>query len=363
MACLFKERVRSYLFSIATDKRTDFFSGTLRVFLLFLSFIYAIILKARFFYYQTGKSSIIFDKVKVISVGNITLGGTGKTPLVELIVEYLISRESKVAVISRGYMGIKAQTGFLADEPEMLRNVFPHVPIIVNKNRVLGIQAAQGKYGAECVVLDDAFGNLKISKNLDIVCLDCRNPFGNGFLLPRGILRLPLLYLKKADIFILTHFSAGNNNIDMTIKTLRKFNEKALIFKSRHVPEFFYDLRNKNKEKLSLIEGTSVALVCGIANPEGLKQTLKDLKAQIISGFYFPDHHPYAQEELDNIFQDCRNNKVTTLITTAKDEPRLKPILTDRYPEFKILVLKIKLQIIEEDEERFLEFLSTISTA
>lgn len=362
MARTIKEKIKNYLFGIIQDRNSDFFSKFLCVLLNLLSFFYNIILQARFFLYEKKIGKVFKSKAKVISAGNITLGGTGKTPLVEAIVEYLMKNKHKAAIISRGYAGFKAGESYLADEPEMLRMNFPQVPVIINKNRITAIQQATSEHDCDSVVLDDAFQNLKIFKNLDIVCIDGTNPFGKGHLLPRGILRLPLNYFKKADIFILTHARLAKENIEAIIKMLKTYNSRAAIFKSNHDPEYVFSFFQPEKRELSHMANKRVAILCGIANPDIFEKTILSLKSQVVLKFYFPDHHRYNLEELRNIFEECRRKNAQILVTTAKDAPRLKDVIKEDILGFEFFVLKVKLKI-EDNEEEFYNLIAGIFAA
>lgn len=356
-----KEKIKAYLQCLIVKKNKSLFEVFLTGIFSILSGFYSLILLLRLRFYDWGLSPVYNSKLKVISVGNITVGGTGKTPLVALIAEFFLLKKQKVAIISRGYKAM----GSLADEPLMLKKLFPDTNIIVNANRLIAIKNLEIQGNNEIVILDDAFQNCGIKKSLDIVCIDSLNPFGNGWVIPRGILRLPVAYLKRADIFILTHCEKKDKSSLQIIKQLCKYNSKALICKTRHVPEYFYDFYSDQPRNLEYISGKKIAIVCGIAQPDNFKIMLESLAADIGLKFYFPDHHNFSQVQIKNIISECNAQGITLLITTAKDEPRLKLILNpDQYAaqDLKILVLKIKISL-EENEERFTDSLSSIFTA
>lgn len=353
--------MKQYLLLIAAGEKKDTLSRAMGIFLYFLSLIYSGILILRLLVYRFGIKSVIRHDIKVISVGNITVGGTGKTPLVERIAEYLIEEKKRVAIISRGYKGVQGRHGFAADEPQMLKNRFPEAQVIINRDRPVALKLAQDEMGCEVAVLDDAFGNLKTGKDLDIVCVSCLNPFGFGYVLPRGLLRLPLCYLANAQIFMLTHTDQAPGKVEEIINKLRKYNKKAEIFKSSHVPEFLYNVINAQKRELSYVRDEKVALLCAIAQPELFNKTVQGLGARITENFYFEDHHAFTNEQMQSIIARCLALKVRSIITTAKDEPRIKAAMTDKQLEVEILVLKIKLEV-EKNEGRFLERVSALFT-
>ncbi len=351
--------IKEYLLLIAAGKKRDAQSRVMGIFLYFLSLIYSGILTLRLLVYRLGIMPVSKHDIKVISVGNITVGGTGKTPLVERICEYLLQEKKRIAIISRGYKGIQGSRGFIADEPQMLKNRFPEAQVIINKDRNAALKLAQDEIGCEVAVLDDAFQNLKIEKDIDIVCIDCLNPFGFGYVLPRGLLRMPFCYLGNAQIFVLTHTDQAPESVEGIINKLRRYNKKAQIFKSSHVPEFLYNINKAKKSELSSVRDERVALLCAIAKPELFEKTVEGLGAQIAENFYFEDHHIFTDIELKSVIARCLELKVRSIITTAKDEPRIKAVLTDKQPEVEILVLKIKLEV-EKNEGRFLERISAL---
>ncbi|MCG2703901.1 MAG: tetraacyldisaccharide 4'-kinase [Candidatus Omnitrophica bacterium] len=353
MVRTFKERIRHYLYSIAKDERKDYISRFIGYILLFLSLIYSRVLTLRFFLFKAmaGRNYSKPDDVKVISVGNITLGGTGKTPLVERIVEYLLAHNRKVAIISRGYKGTGTASGTIADEPEMLKKRFPSVPVIINPDRRKAVLEARKNFGCEYAILDDAFQNLGIVKALDIVCINAVNPFGNRRLLPRGIMRVPFLYLRNADICVLTHVDRVRDSNGI-VDTIRKMNKQALVCTGRHVAQALLELREGKEKPLSSLLGKRVSLLCGIAAPKGFEETVYRLGADIVLRFYFDDHHFFTQEELDAVFRQCRSQSITTIITTAKDQPRLLSLGYNFSPEFEVLVLQVKLEL-ENNETEF----------
>ncbi|RKY33521.1 MAG: tetraacyldisaccharide 4'-kinase [Candidatus Omnitrophota bacterium] len=357
-----KEHIKKYLADIESSKKRDFLSKVLKSILFCLSFLYSIILEARLFVYNAGFFKLYRSNVRVISVGNITVGGTGKTPLVALIAQYLIKAGYNVAVVTRGYAALRSASGFLADEAEMLKQQLPGLKVEINRDRAKGINSVREKYNCACVILDDAFQNLKIYKGLNIVCIDCRNAFGNKLLLPAGIMRVPFSYLKLADVFVLTHSDSGDKYIRSIYEKLRNFNRSALICRSVHMPQCFYNFKDNEEFVLSKIRGKKIAALCGIANPQSFENMLHNLGADIALKFYFPDHYFYQDKELANIFKSCAENFVSVLVTTAKDAPRLKTVLKNNYNGPEILILKIQLQI-KENEEKFMERISCLLAA
>ncbi|MCP4649522.1 MAG: tetraacyldisaccharide 4'-kinase [PVC group bacterium] len=359
MAVSVKERIKKYLLAVNASTEKDLKGTLVRGFLFVLSCVYGIVLKLRLFFYKRGIFGTKRFKAKVISVGNITVGGTGKTPLAATIVAYLLSKECKPAVVTRGYTPEQAGVGKKPDEPLMLKKEFPEVPIIISPDRVSGIREAEKKHNAGCVVLDDAFGNLKVFKDLNIVCIDCTNPFGNEMVLPRGIMRLPFIYLKQADVFVLTNADFNKLAVPEIAKKLQIFNEEAMICQGVHAPQYFYDLRKGDKKELASIKGKRTALLSGLGNPDNFTRTVGKCGAEVVVKLRYPDHYKYTAEDIDKCIQICRDQKVEVLVVTAKDEVKLQEAFQSCVTEFDVLVLKIKMEIVE-NEERFFTILSNI---
>lgn len=351
--------MKQFLLQLISAEKKTFFEEAFGFILYFLSLMYSGILVIRLFIYKLNIIRTNDYNIKVISVGNMTVGGTGKTPLVEKIAAYLLMNKKRVAIISRGYKGMQSRQGFLADEPQMLKTLLPEAQVIINKDRNAALKLAQGEMDCDIAVLDDAFGNLRIHKNLDIVCIDCMNPFGFGYVLPRGLLRLPFCYLRNAQVFVLTHSDMASDRIEGIITQLRRYNKKAEIFQGSHVPESIYNIITGEKAGLSFLKDERVALLCGIAKPELFQKTVAGLGAQIIENFYFEDHHAFTNKELQEIICQCMKLKIKSIITTAKDEPRIKAVMTEKYQDVEILILKIKLEV-EKNEGRFLERISAV---
>ena len=346
--------MRKFLYDLATDKHKGLIPGLLKAFLSFLSLIYNLVVRGLIFLYRLNPYRL---NCKVISVGNITLGGTGKTSLVEFIARYLKKEGHKVAIISRGYKrpngtGEVEKTEFkiLGDEPCMLKNALKDIPVLVDPDRIRSSGLAIRNYGADTVVLDDGFQQWKIDKDLEIVTIDSSNPFGNQHLLPRGILREPLSSLKRADIFVLT-----KTNLNPDIQDIKDFlssiNPHALIIESIHHPLGFYRL-NKRDELLGTeaLRGEAVSLICGIGDPYSFENLIISLGINIGLSFVFPDHHPYSRKDLENIARETRKKNINIIVTTEKDAARLPQPSAYNFQQ-TIFVLRIELKITKNEQE------------
>lgn len=344
----------NYLYNLATDRYKGFGCAIIKFFLFILSLVYCLAVKVLVFFYRSAPCSL---GCKVISVGNITLGGTGKTSLVEFIAGYLRKQGHKVAILSRGYKrkirvnGLRV-TGYekMGDEPYMLSKNLGGVPVIVDVNRVRAANLAIKEYGVDTVILDDGFQQWRISKDLEIVAVDATNPFGNRHLIPRGILREPLSSLKRANVFILTKVNL-NTSMQEIKNLLSQINTSAQVFESTHKPIGFYDI-NKPDELLNtdILKSKTVTLVSGIGDPVSFESLTKTLGINIGLNFAFEDHHSFSNEDLDKIAGRCKDKNIDTIITTEKDAVRLGGLEVRNY-DLKVFVLRISLSILDHEQK------------
>jgi len=338
----------SYLYDLATDRHEGKLAGLAKFFLYLASFIYGLVVRLLVFIYHLRPHRL---NCKVISVGNITLGGTGKTSLVAFIAGYLRQQGHKVAILSRGYKKKVTSYDNIGDEPSMLRMNLKDVPVIADANRVRGAQKAVRDHGVDTVILDDGFQQWRIRKDLEIVTIDANCPFGNRNLLPRGILREPLSSLKRADFFILT-----KTNLRPPSNQLKDFlgqiNPKAPIIESIHRPLGFCRLDKPNHLlDTAILQDKTVTLFSGIGDPDSFENLIKGLGIKIGVSLKFSDHHNYTPEDLDSIIKNSKDKNIDTIITTEKDAARLYELRVTSY-ELRVLFLRIELKITR-DEEKF----------
>jgi len=344
-----------FVYNLATDRYKGFFPAVIKFFLFLLSLIYGLIIKVLILFYRIKPYRL---KCKVISVGNITLGGTGKTVLVEFIARYLKEKGHKVAILSRGYGRRPArysvprtQYDNMGDEPFMLQQNLKDIPVIVDSNRIRAAELAMRDYNADTVILDDGFQQWRIRKDLDIVAVYAGGGFGNRRLIPRGILREPLSSLKRADVFVLA--STDLSPHDRQVKELlSKINARAESFESVHSPEGFYKMESQ-KEILDpeILKGETVALVCGIGNPDSFKNLIAGMGIIIGLSFVFPDHHRYSEKDWEHIAGESQDKNINTVVTTQKDAVRISSLGLNRYG-VDIFVLRVELKI-KTDEQKF----------
>ena len=288
--------MREYIYSLMTDKRNGLFASALKGVLFIVSWFYGIISNIiRLFYSRTaGKPGC-----KVISIGNLTLGGTGKTPTACMLAKYLYRQDKKVAVLIRGYGD---------DEWKMIKGMLEPIPVIVGANRVKNSRRAVAEFGVDTVILDDGFQHWKIKKDLDIVLIDSSNPFGNGRLFPRGVLRENLSSLKRAGVVLLTKTDMGRDNVERIKNTVKAISPKLEFAETIYKPKYLYDLATREKLDTARIKDKTIASLSSIVNTEYFEFILKKLAADIKSRLHYPDHHDYTQKDIDNILKKCKKN-------------------------------------------------------
>ncbi|MBN2210998.1 MAG: tetraacyldisaccharide 4'-kinase [Sedimentisphaerales bacterium] len=276
--------------------------------------------------YEKGRTEIYHLDRPVISIGNITTGGTGKTPMVIWLCECLLEQGKRPAILCRGY---KAGINGDNDEVQLLRTSLADVPIIVDANRVRGGQRAITEYDADVLVLDDGFQHRRLARDLDIVLIDATCPFGYGHLLPRGLLREPLMNLARADVVVLTRCDQVATKALERVKqdVIRLSGERKdsslFIIESVHQPEMLYGSDNL-EYPFEDLQGKDVIAICGIGNPESFRRTLEMLGARIANFMVFADHHYYSAEEAAAIGPAVKKHQVDFCVTTAKDWVKLK---------------------------------------
>jgi len=357
-------------------------NSLLAVSLWLISILYGNIVRIRHALYTWG-----FIKKKrlpciVISIGNITAGGTGKTPMTIYVARLLKKLGYTVAVISRGYKGKAEHTGGIVsckdallmnvddagDEPIMMAIQLKNIPVLVGKRRFeIGMLAHQ-KFDSNLVVLDDAFQHLKLKRDIDIVLLDSARPLGNLHMLPRGVLREPVSGLKRGDAYIKTRDDQKTVSSSSRLKDLSDFILKEKIgnkpiFKTFHKPYYFkvekntcFPIEKFTQEILSndfkYLKHRRVLLFSGIAGNHYFRKTVKDIPCNIFEFLEFPDHHRYTNDELEHIALKAQQLKVDYIITTEKDYVRMYQHLP--WP-VDLVVVGVKISF--EDEKAFQTFI------
>lgn len=302
-----------------------------------LAAMYGGAVAARGTLYSRGWLRTCRSPIPVISVGNLTAGGSGKSPMAGWIAARLRKRGFAPAIVSRGYGGayrraaalVSAGDGPLVgaatagDEPVMLARQIAGVPIVVSRRRTAGVALAIERCGARCIVLDDGFQHLAIHRDLDLILFDARNPAGNGRLLPSGPLREPLSALRRAHAAILTRADRATPDRETLARSIIARHAGDIpVFTSRAAPR---DLLAQDDTPLPLeaLRGTRVVAFAGIARPGIFFEDLKALGATIVSGLRFSDHHRYSAHDRARIAEAAISGSASLIVTTEKDVARL----------------------------------------
>jgi tetraacyldisaccharide 4'-kinase len=332
--------------------------------LLPLSAVYSAVTRARVAAYRRGLLSVSKLAATVISVGNLTTGGTGKTPLVEWVCRTIdaVAHEGvrdgkKICVLTRGYgkenpktqVVVSNSTELLAsesqagDEPFMLaNNLLGIAAVISNPNRVAAGRWAIENLHSEVFVLDDAFQHVRLFRDLDIVTIDATNPWGGG-MLPSGRLREPLSGLSRADCVVITR-TEQVDDIGAIKEAVRRFAGDAPILSARMRTKGFRRVDGSPTETAELLS-QPIAAFCGIGNPDSFFAHLRHEGYQLAFTQTFPDHHRYNQSELDSLVSEAKASGATSLLTTAKDATKLQPFNI----ELPCYILDIEISIDDED--------------
>lgn len=367
--------LEQYAIEVILERRHGFRANLLRAALHSLSFAYLWAVQLRLFLYRNR----IFKERQlgclVISIGNLTVGGTGKTPVVEKFARALQVGGRRVAILSRGYKSVDSRkrrtllnrvlregadhpprlvsdgqrilldSATSGDEPYMLASNLRGVAVVVDKDRVKAGLHAIKELNVDTLLLDDGLQYLHLKHRLDIVLVDRQAPFGNEFLLPRGTLREPPSNLRRASYIFITKCN-GEPNDDL-FDRIRRYNRTAEIIECAHKPLFLQHVYKDDQLPLDHLDGLYIGSLCGIAAPESFENGLRKLGAKIEISRHFADHHRYTEKELTSFLQRCVRRDVRAVLTTEKDAVRF-PVI-DPLP-LPIYYLRVEIEIISGHE-------------
>ncbi|HPT17198.1 MAG TPA: tetraacyldisaccharide 4'-kinase [Kiritimatiellia bacterium] len=377
MARSSRERWEIYILAVVSDRLHGVGPNLLRFVLKCLSRLYSFIMNVRLALYEHRLLRSKTLGCQVISIGNLTVGGTGKTPVVEVFARALQQNGRKVAILSRGYK--KAETPASeklvnlltfrtpaqepprvvsdgnrllldsemgGDEPYMLATNLPNVCVLVDKDRVKAGRYAIQKLGCDTLLLDDGFQYLKLKHRVDIVLVDRTNPFDNGFVLPRGLLRESVRHLSRATFVFITK-SAGDGSPELR-RQIHALNGTAEIAECRHTPRHFQDVFSGERRSLDFLRDKKIAALSGIASPRGFEESLERLGAELVHRKRFADHHRYTQQEILDAINTARDRGAEAIVTTEKDAVRL-PLLERR--DLPIYFLRVEIELLSGAED------------
>lgn len=342
------------------------FPSIISTVLSLFSCVYRTALALRAFLYSLGLIKRTTFPVPVISVGNVTMGGTGKTPVVEYIAIYLRNKGKRVVILSRGYRlkttpkikdNIHNPKGKRPynDESLMLHENLVDIPNILGKDRVASGQRALIEYKADCLILDDGFQHLRLNRSLDIVVINSLNPFGQGRIIPNGSLREPLKGLKRADLFIISHCNlCPPDGLEALKNRLVQMHCATHIVETIHHPIHLENLRDFSILPIEWLSGRRIYAFCGIGNPESFSRCLAHSGAYLVKLNSFRDHHFYQEDELRTIIKEAGYLRADAIVTTQKDKTKiLEAITTENIEPYKIPIfaMKVVIKIVKGKED------------
>jgi tetraacyldisaccharide 4'-kinase len=335
---------------LISGQNSGFGASILRFFLRIATIGYSLAVRLRNFLYSKGLLKVHHVDAAVLCVGNITVGGTGKTPLVLWLCN-LISQNYKYAILTRGYKATQhstLKTQNCIDEPAMLAESCLEAEVIVNPDRLAGAAEAIDKYAAKVLVMDDGFQHRRLARDLDIIAIDATQPFGHGKLLPAGLLREPVSSLKRAGAVVITRCDQiADAKLDELERKLRTTKSDMIIARSIHAPVY---AKSKDTKEISIeqLKGKKVFAFCGIGNPDAFLNTIKDLGAELAGSKIYDDHYHYTDACLTEILERAEELGADLILTTQKDWTKVIsnskfPISESKSPlSFAYLAIEIK---------------------
>jgi tetraacyldisaccharide 4'-kinase len=383
------DRIEQFAVDVILERRRGFRAWVFRLFLLALSGIYRLAVKWRLWWFETRLGEVYALGCLVVSVGNLTVGGTGKTPVVELFARELTRRGRKVAVLSRGYKSqpppfpqqlldrfrpldqrhpprvvsdgrsLLLDSYMAGDEPFMLASNLKDVLVLVDKDRVKSGLHAIRKFGCDTLLLDDGLQFLRLKERLDIVLIDSESPFANRHLLPRGLLREPPEQLCRANIIFIT--KCDGRDLSNLKDELRRYNNHADFVECAHKPLHLEEIFTHQVVPLSFLKDLRIGMISGIAKPESFEEGLRKLGAELIYSRRFADHHRFSEGEIAKMFERSKARGARAVITTEKDSVRF-PRLGKR--PLPVYFLRVEIEILRGHNafERCLERMCQYNT-
>ena len=296
----------------------------LRFFLALAAVGYSIIIRLRNFLYSTGLSKAYRANVPVISIGNITAGGTGKTPLVIRLCNKTKNSKFKIqnyncAILTRGYQTHTKIRDTRIDEPAILAESCPDAKVIINPDRVAAAVEAVDRFGANVLIMDDGFQHRRLARDLDIVTIDATLPFGYGKCLPAGLLREPLIALTRADAIVITRCDqTGEKELARLEEKLREVNPNMIIARSIHKPVC---AKSSDGKEIGIedLKDKKIFAFCGIGNPDAFLETVRGVGAELVGSKIYNDHYRYADNDIADIHKQAKNLEADLILTTQKD--------------------------------------------
>lgn len=366
------DAIIQYLFQIAYGPETSFAGWLLLAILRFVSYIYEFGVRCKLALYNSGIQKQEKLDCCVISIGNITVGGTGKTPTAQMLATQIKELGYRVVILNRGYrshwnrnIGVvsNGEKIFMTaheagDEAYLMAKTLPGIPVIIGKNRAITGKYAVEKMHAEVIILDDGFQHWQLKRDLDIVLVDTLSMFGNGCVLPRGVLREPIENLGRGGLFILTKTDQSSALSRMQLrKTIAKYNSLAPVVESVHNPKNFVEIAEWYKgitehvKPLDELRGENVMVFSAIGNPSSFEQTLSSIGVNILEAVRYPDHHDYGMLEMQYISERAKSLNAVAMIATSKDAVKIPTEFIYSARQIPLYILNMNICITEGAEE------------
>ena len=371
------EKIEQYFLELITGRQQELKDKILLGALFVASRVYRTAIQFRIWAYD---KRVIRNKsigCLVVSIGNLTTGGTGKTPVVEVFAKTLSQKGRKVAILSRGYRSkerslltklkqkfsskrneippkvvsdgknLLLNSEFAGDEPYMLASNLRDVAVLVDKDRVKSGLYAIEEYETDTLILDDGFQYLNLKPLINIMLVDSTSPFSNHYVLPRGLLREPIKNLRRADYIFLTK-SNGKPHLRHLKSFLQKHNRRAEIIECCHKPQYLENVYRKDvRKELSFLKNLKIAALSAIAKPESFEEFLTDFGSTIVHSQAFADHHRYTQQEIIDFINESKEKGAQMIVTTEKDAVRIPRL--DRQ-DIQLYFLRVEIDILSGKE-------------
>ena len=327
---------------IAREK-SGFYDKLLYSVLKFMAACYVAVTAIRNWLYDKSLLKTNHVGAIVICVGNITTGGTGKTPLVAWLCNMLAQRSFNCAILTRGY---KAQKGGFADEPAMLAKAAPAARVVINSNRTDGAAKAIEKFGANVLVMDDGFGHRRLARDIDIIAIDATEPFGYGRLLPAGLLREPIESIRRADAIVITRFNQSlPEHITEVENKIKQIKPDMIFAKAIHKP-VAVRLVGGTEMSFEQLREKKVFAFCGVGNPEAFYTTLAELRLNVLGSKTYNDHHNYTEEDVGQIYEQACYLDADIVLSTQKDWVKTALLSLDKF-DIPFAYLIVELEFVE----------------
>ena len=369
------ERFERYAVDVILERREGGRANALKVLLGGFALAYGRAVQIRLRLYRKRLLRAQELGCPVVSIGNLTVGGTGKTPVAEMLARELHNRGRRVAILSRGYKSVPRpfaqrlrnkvfkhldlfpprivsdgknvllDSRRAGDEPHMLAKNLPGVCVLVDKDRVKSGMHAIRHFGSNILLLDDGLQYQRLRHRTDVVLVDRQSPFGNERLLPRGTLREPPANLRRASFIIIT--KCGPDPDEALLERLRRLNRTAAIIECNHAPRYWQDIRTGERFPLEHLRERHVGAMSGIARPESFEEGVRALGARVDIAKGFADHHRFTKKEILRFLEWCDRRSLDALVTTEKDAVRFPDIDN---PPMPMLFLRVEIEILRGRE-------------